>query len=138
MDLKHGLKRGFLAVLSALGATASWLFALFTRHELWVMKRAMAIPFISIYFFATLWVWWIFPMIPIGVLLDRINDNAVGEVVQEAVTLSVTVGWFIWMARWWLICVSLMFGGRKMAQTRQKELHERLAWLTGTGAASLR
>ncbi|MEM9910412.1 MAG: hypothetical protein AAF922_06470 [Pseudomonadota bacterium] len=114
-----------------------WIRLKFTRHEIWALKAAQREPFFALFVFATLWLWFFLPMLPIGILSVVLLENtgifgAVFIMVLGVAGLVILVPWFF---RWYFICAGLMFGRSKMAQSKENEVLDRLERLEGTKAA---
>ena len=117
-----------------------WIKLKFTRHEIWALKVARKLPLFAIFAFGTLWLWFILPMIPIGIMSVVLLENtgtfgAVFNMVLGLGGLAIIAPWFF---RWYFICAGLMSGRTKMAQSKENEVSDRLKRLEGTKAASER
>ena len=115
-----------------------WIKLKFTRHEIWAVKAARKVPLFALFAFATLWLWFFLPMIPIGILSVVLLENtgifgAVFNLILGLGGLAVIAPWFF---RWYFICAGLMFGRTKMAQAKENEVSDRLVRLVGSKAAS--
>ncbi|WP_394690054.1 hypothetical protein [Hoeflea sp.] len=129
MDLKLRLKKGFRAAISILVTIALWLFKLFTRHELWVLRRSMAIPILSPFVLCTLMVW-VLPLGLIAILLDTAGESAVVAFLRPLISVPLVVGVSLWFFPWFFTIEGLLLGRHKRAQTKETELIQRLARLT--------
>ncbi|WP_298849804.1 hypothetical protein [uncultured Ruegeria sp.] len=103
------------------------------RHEAWVLKAARKVPFLSLFVFGTLWVWFFLPMIPIGILVIILLEHAVvfGAVIASVVGITGLAVIAPWFFRWYLICVGLMFGRCGLALSKENEVSSRLERLQG-------
>lgn len=111
---------------------------LFTRHEAWALKAARRVPLFALFAFATLWVWFFLPMIPIGILAFVTLEKAgvLGAIVNMVLGiggLAIIAPWFF---RWYFICAGLMFGRTEMAQSKEDDVSDRLERLIVSRAAS--
>lgn len=52
-----------------------WIKLKFTRHEIWALNAARRVSLFAIFAFGTLWLWFILPMIPIGILSVVLLEN---------------------------------------------------------------
>lgn len=119
-----------------------WILLKFTRHEAWAIKSARRVPLLALFVFGTLWLWVFLPMIPIGILFVYLLEEngtlgALGAILYMFLSTVAIVGLvviFLWLARWYFICVGLMFGRTKMAQAKEQEVSARLERLTNNKA----
>lgn len=77
-------------------------------------------------------------MIPIGILSVVLLKNtgifgAVFNMVLGLGGLAILAPWFF---RWYFVCAGLMFGRTDLAQSKEKEVSDRLERLVGAKAAS--
>jgi len=115
-----------------------WIKLKFTRHEIWALKVARTVPFFAVFAFGTLWLWFFLPMIPIATLSLFLifNTGVFGAVFNMVLGLGIMAFLAPWFFRWYFICLGLFFGSTQMAQSKEKELLDRLERLAGTTAAS--
>lgn len=118
-----------------------WIIIKFTKHEIWALKWAQKLPFFASFFFASLWVWFIIPVlaivpvIPLLIVFNKEWPVAFSIVSAPFVILSV-IPFFLfvmpWYFRWGFICFGLEFGRTKMANNKMEELKRRLVKLTAS------
>lgn len=113
-----------------------WIHLKFTRHEAWAIKSARRVPLLAIFAVVTLWLWVLLPMIPISILSVYLLQEmrALWAILSMFLGPVGLVVMFLWLARWYIICLGLMFGRNKMAQAKEKEVAARLERLTNTKA----
>ena len=121
----------------------TWFALRFTRHEIWALNMALRYPFFGLFAVVALCVvWFLLPSIPVGAIAVYLLLNAETAGIVFNVVLSIVFGsaalalFMPWLLRWYLICAGLMFGSKKMAQTKADELVERHARLVSGSAPS--
>ncbi|KZK97167.1 hypothetical protein [Pseudovibrio sp. Ad26] len=111
-----------------------WIKLKFSRHELWAINFGLGLPFLSLFGVVSLWVWLFIPMIPIGVFLALLMKNfpLVGSLLNLLIAVPVMLVFAYWFFRWYFICLTLMFGRRKMAEKKKEEVVARIEKLLST------
>lgn len=111
-----------------------WIKLRFARHEAWALKAARRVPLLALFAFGTLCPWFFLPMIPIGILSVVLLEKTgvFGAIVNSMLGIGALAIITPWFFRWYFICAALMFGRTKMAQSKEKEISDRLERLIGT------
>jgi hypothetical protein len=106
----------------------------FTRHEAWTVQKTIRHPRFSIFIFFTMSIWFFTIVLPIGALASwaLVSDLLWLEIVLGCLAVVASVPVNVWFLRWYMICVSLMFGSPRMALRKQDEVADRLARLGRT------
>ena len=115
-----------------------WLKLLYLRHEAWVLKIAIRLPFLAVFPVMTLWVWFILPMIPIFILIFFIIEREPTILGMFFVMYTGIVGLFImftWFGRWYFVLPWWPFGSTKKTKIFENEVLDRIAQLTKLKAA---
>jgi glucan phosphoethanolaminetransferase (alkaline phosphatase superfamily) len=99
----------------------------FATHELWVLKQAKKLPIMGMFFVATLLFCGIIPLLlitPLHVFL--IETFPKWYPISRLLLLPILVMVYIWVMRWYIICIALVFGARGMARRKEEELIKRI------------
>lgn len=103
----------------------------FARHEMWVLETARDVPILSMIAIGTLFIWFFIPAIFLApfVALAFENESSIGIFAMAAIGAPLLVAGFIWLFEWYLIGVTLIFGGQSMADKKAKDLELQLTFL---------
>lgn len=110
----------------------------FTQHEAWVLKAARRLPLFAPFAVGTLGIWFLVPMIPIGILSVMLLEKTgtFGAIFNFLLGIGGLACVAPWLFRWYFICVGLMVGRTAMAQSKQNEVSDRLERLVSPKAES--
>jgi hypothetical protein len=104
----------------------------FLRHEIWALQMARRIPFLSLFFASTLWVWalpLVFVLLPLATAMTWASAtqwlfvfHAINMIIG-IIGLAIIAPWFF---RWYFLCTGLMFGKTGMADAKAVDLANQL------------
>lgn len=115
------------ALSKAINRVRYWI----VRHEMWALEIARDAPILSIFPIATLFLWLFVPTIPLAsiAMWSIVNDYPIGLLVVSVPAMVLVVAIGIWMFEWYLIGLTLFFGGKSMAAKKAKDLDLQRAFL---------
>lgn len=99
----------------------------FARHELWALNMAERMPFLAIFFAASLWIRAI-PCVPVLVAYGFLMLKWPILTSVPSLVLGLAFCFFVapWFFRWYFLALGLMLGKTGMAATKRKQLEQGL------------
>ena len=123
---------------------------LFHRHEAWAATISIEFPFLSIFLVMTIFfLWAMVPTIAVWILIFNtyFSNEWMQDIIRAMQTTPIAILWviisvpmiiavplhlklFMWFGRWYLVCVTLMFGSHARAHKKLAETQAKLKALT--------
>ena len=120
-----------MIVAALLKRTSLWIATQFTIHEAWAIRQARSLPIMGLFFFATLWIWFIAPMVPLALMSAALMERSVLlGVASRSILILAAFAIAPWALHWYFVCFGMVFGWPGMAQSKEDAIRDRLERLT--------